>query len=216
MYKAAIFDLNGTVINDEPIWDGAYERTLKMYVTDYNEGYSRPSGIGVHETWDVLKRSYDIKELSEVLAEKTVSLYFELLRALSLYRNGLSEYISFLRAKNIPIAMATSSPRYLVERLQKQLLPDLFDLFPLVVTGDMVEHRKPYPDIFLKTLKEINTRYSPDREITPEQCVVFEDSDAGITAAHRAGMRVIRIGSEFDTEGMHSDFLDQELRLLFG
>jgi HAD superfamily hydrolase (TIGR01509 family) len=86
-------------------------------------------------------------------------------------------------AGRIPMAIASGSTRPLIEAtLAHQPFRDAFEL---IVTRDDVEQGKPAPDIFLTAAQGLG--------VAPSDCLVYEDSDEGITAAHAAGMRVIDV-----------------------
>lgn len=92
-------------------------------------------------------------------------------------KKGLLELISFLRQKSLPTAVATSSSRAIVFfYLGKAWLADGFDV---VICGDEVARGKPLPDIFLKAAEKLG--------VPPGECLVLEDSENGIRAAHAAG-----------------------------
>ena len=91
--------------------------------------------------------------------------------------------LAFLQREGIPIALATSS----VESRARMILDSngILSLFDHLVFAKDVKRSKPYPDIFLKACSDLN--------VLPENCLVLEDSEAGIAAAYRAGIPVICI-----------------------
>ncbi|EGU65239.1 HAD hydrolase, family IA, variant 3 domain protein [Streptococcus parasanguinis SK236] len=91
--------------------------------------------------------------------------------------------LSFLKREGIPIALATSS----IESRARMILDSngILSLFDHLVFAKDVKRSKPYPDIFLKACSDLN--------VLPENCLVLEDSEAGIEAAYRAGIPVICI-----------------------
>ena len=96
---------------------------------------------------------------------------------------GLLEFLSFLDARAIPVAVATSSDHeYAQFSLGKAGLPGRFRV---VVTGDQVANGKPAPDIYLEAARRL--------DVEPARCVALEDSDAGILAASRAAMLALMI-----------------------
>lgn len=96
---------------------------------------------------------------------------------------GLPELLDTLEALSVPLAVATSTVQ---EAARQRLTANrLWERFRVVVTGDQVAHGKPAPDIFLLAAEKLQT--------PPQNCLVLEDSDAGILAAHRAGMPAIMI-----------------------
>ena len=98
-------------------------------------------------------------------------------------KSGLLELLSFLDKISMPKAVATSTEH---ERaVHKLSLTNLLEHFSIVVAGDQVQRGKPAPDIFLAAAAQLG--------VLPENCLVLEDSDAGIQAAYEAGMTPIMI-----------------------
>ena len=98
-------------------------------------------------------------------------------------KSGLLDLLSFLDKISMPKAVATSTE---YERaIYKLSLTNLLEHFPIVIAGDQVQKGKPAPDIFLATAVQLG--------VLPENCLVLEDSDAGIQAAHDAGMTSVMI-----------------------
>ena len=98
-------------------------------------------------------------------------------------KSGLLELLGFLDEISMPKAVATSTE---YERaIHKLSLVNLLDHFPVVIAGDQVQKGKPAPDIFLAAAVQLH--------ILPENCIVLEDSDAGIQAAYNAGMTPVMI-----------------------
>ncbi len=96
---------------------------------------------------------------------------------------GLLELLGFLDRISMPKAVATSTEYK--RAIHKLSLTNLLDHFPIVIAGDQVQKGKPAPDIFLITAARL--------EVLPENCLVLEDSDAGIQAAHEARMTPVMI-----------------------
>lgn len=96
---------------------------------------------------------------------------------------GVEEILSFLRSRGIPMALATSTGR---ERTARRMeLTGLGRYFQAMVTGDMIQHSKPHPEIYQLACRRL--------EISPEHALAVEDSRNGILSAHAAGMRVAMI-----------------------
>jgi HAD superfamily hydrolase (TIGR01509 family) len=96
---------------------------------------------------------------------------------------GLLDLLDFLEQRNVPKIVATSTRRSnAIPRLEKA---NLLHRFLTVTTGDQVEHGKPAPDLFLLAASTIN--------VAPTECIVLEDSEAGVDGAHAAGMTVFMI-----------------------
>lgn len=99
------------------------------------------------------------------------------------FKPGLMELLAYLKARDYKMAVATSTPevqaRYLLQKAG--VLPYFID----IVCGDMIEHGKPEPEIYLKACGAIG--------MAPVDCMALEDSPAGILAAYRAGMTPVMI-----------------------
>ncbi len=94
-------------------------------------------------------------------------------------KQGLLELLKWVKETRLPCAVASSSRHALVlERLKIAKLD--IEAFDVIIGGDEVKHGKPAPDIFLLAAQKLN--------IPPQECLVLEDSDSGILAAHAAGM----------------------------
>jgi HAD superfamily hydrolase (TIGR01509 family) len=117
-------------------------------------------------------RSLATKEFTELTRDRGIPV-----------KRGLRELLDFLDQKQLLTAVATSTSRYYCLRsLQRS---DLAHRFKVIVCGDEVQRGKPAPDIFLKASELMG--------ITPEGCIVLEDSYAGVRAAHSARMVPIMV-----------------------
>lgn len=96
---------------------------------------------------------------------------------------GVKELIHELKNKGIKVGLASSSKN--AKTVIKLL--NIHNEFDAIVDGTMIEHTKPHPEIFLLTAKRLGVR--------PEECLVFEDAEAGVAAALAAGMKCVGVGN---------------------
>lgn len=189
--KAAIFDLDGVLINSLPFHYASLKELFSQYGIKYSfdEYIAKditagamniiPRVINEHrkdlDINSVLsKRRIDFRELLEEKNRMAVS------RAIKLYPGVLS-LLKSLKSSGYKIAVASGGTHYFVNHvLRKNKIERYFDA---IVTGEDKVRRKPYPDIFLKTAKKLKTK--------PKECLVIEDSRDGVAAAKRAGMKCI-------------------------
>ena len=185
MIKAVIFDLDGLLVDTEHIAYQIYKDILDGYgypftKEDYAQNYSGKSmTVNVPHVIETYQLPWTVENgLEEVLrAEERL-----LTRGVEL-KPGAKELLAFLKENRYGIAMASSSIRdRALNILNENGIVDYFDQF---VFGKEVERGKPYPDIFLKACEKLGER--------PEDCLVLEDSEAGIQAANAAGIPVICI-----------------------
>lgn len=197
MTKAVIFDLDGLLIDSEIISLKIYQDILRSYDFVFTkEEYARDfSGKTEIANCTLLIKRYNlplpldvIMEIVGILEKAYVDKGIDL-------KKGAIELINYLKENHIQMAVASSSKR---ERaltiLKKHKIDQYFDAF--VFAGE-VENGKPNPDIFLKAAEKLGAE--------PKDCLVLEDSEAGIQAAHSANIPVICIP---DMKRPHPYFLN--------
>lgn len=181
---AVIFDLNGTVLDDGDENGMAFTKVLKSLGVDPKEKTPHVKGIGVEENWPILLKKYKVEtnKNARELGTMTQEAYMSLLHLVKV-REGFFKFTDDLKSSGIKLALATSSNWSVVEKVFDQL--KLNDLFDVITTGEEVIIKKPDPQIFVLTAEKL--------EVEAKECVVIEDSSAGITAAKAASMKVIGI-----------------------
>lgn len=190
MIKAAIFDLDGVIVDTAHYHFLAWRRLAKELGVDLSEkdneklkGVSRMQSLQI--ILDMGKVTLS-KEKKESLADRKNEWFCEYIDAMKPNEifPGVKQLIVAMRKKGIKVALASSSknaPR-VVELL------GIADLFDALVDGSMIIDTKPDPEIFMLTAQKLN--------IAPKDCLVFEDAEAGVEAAIRAGMKCVGVGSE--------------------
>lgn len=187
MIKAFIFDMDGTLADTEPqhyrAWratllnNGAEEFSFEKFLT-----YVGTSNETV--ATDHIRKTGILKSVQELVREKQVH-YLEMIPEIQLFagaRQVLETYTG-----RVTFAVASSSHhRELTEILRSN---KILDYFSSVIGGDMVTHRKPDPEIYLKTLQAIG--------VPAGSCLAFEDSTHGVNAAKNAKIYGIAIPNEF-------------------
>ena len=182
---AVIFDLDGLLADTEIISLKVYQELLKDFgILFTEETYSREySGHREEENVQRFLDTYDLPWNFDQTLEKVYELEARILAKGVNLKKGAKNLLAFLQREGIPIALATSS----VEFRARMILDSngILSLFDHLVFAKDVKRSKPYPDIFLKACIDLN--------VLPENCLVLEDSEAGIEAAYRAGIPVICI-----------------------
>ena len=183
--EAVIFDLDGLLADTEIISLKVYQELLKDFGIPFTEEiYSREySGHREEENVQRFLDTYDLPWNFDQTLEKVYELEARILTKGVNLKKGAKSLLAFLQREGIPIALATSS----VESRARMILDSngILSLFDHLVFAKDVKRSKPYPDIFLKACSDLN--------VLPENCLVLEDSEAGIEAAYRAGIPVICI-----------------------
>lgn len=184
---AVIFDLDGTVLDNEDEYGKAFGKVLKSLGAKVNDEIPHTTGIGLHNNWKKLIKKYKIKtsKTTEELARETQEEYLKLLGSVKL-KEGFEDFVENLQKSGLTIALATSNEWWMVEKIVDHM--NIGKYFDCTTTAEEVTFNKPDPEIFLVTANKIG--------VSCEDCLVFEDSQAGVKAAKAAGMRVVGVARD--------------------
>lgn len=186
--KAVFFDLDGTLIDSEPLWRKAIENVLEKYNLSWADQEPVLPGTTLEERWkyftkeykDYFEKKMEIQELIKLTNEE----FLEILNTNDLeFISGFWSLAAKLKGKELKICLVTNSTREVTEKVLDKLQAK--EAFDLILCGDDVKNKKPDPEIFLTAAKQMN--------LQPEEVLVFEDSIAGTTAASNAKMDTVVI-----------------------
>jgi len=185
--SAVIFDLDGTVIADEDEYGRAFNKVLSELGIESGSEYPHIGGIGVEENWRLFFDKYDIKtdKTVEELSLQTQVEYVKLIPEITL-KDGFEKFVQELRDSGIQTALATSNSWDVTEKVFDAL--GIQNLFDSVTTGEEATIKKPSPQIFEIAADKLG--------VLVEECLVIEDSAAGIEAAKSAGMKAVGIARD--------------------
>ena len=184
MLEAVIFDMDGVIINSEPLH---YEANQKLFdklgfSVPINE-YSNYIGISTEKMWEDLRDKYDLNESLDKLTDKHREHTHKFIRENMNGKEipGIKKILEELTDAKVKTAVASSSSKDLIETVIKGF--DLCKYFDVLVSGEEVEKGKPNPDIFLLAAKKL--------KVNIRNCIVIEDSTNGVKAAKKAGAKCI-------------------------
>lgn len=190
MIKAVIFDLDGVLVTTDELHFEAWKALAdKLGINDFTKADNvRQRGVSRMASLEVVLEKTDrafSEEEKLALAEEKNEIYVRSLSALSEtdVLSGAKEFIDYLKSKGIKTAVGSASKNTPLI-LEKTKLAGKFDA---VSCGLDTTKSKPDPEVFLIAAKKLG--------VAPCDCVVVEDSDAGIEAAKTGGMYAIAVGA---------------------
>lgn len=186
MIKAVIFDMDGVIIDSEPIYSEVDKKMFKELNININQGEIE-SYIGKNsfDMWTEISDKYSLKNSFTIqeLIDNQRKLFVDALgnsKKLSTI-DGVIDWMKHFKNNDVRMIIASSSPgdiiNFVIERFQ------LKDFVEGYIDGDSVKKGKPNPEIFLRAAQKLNVKL--------EECIVIEDSHNGVKAAKSAGMKCL-------------------------
>ncbi|WDZ55859.1 HAD family hydrolase [Paenibacillus polymyxa] len=182
--KAVIFDMDGVLVDSEPIYFEIERSSFAHFGAPMTEEeHHTYVGVTLESMWSqVLDRHQLSNTVEEALSYHRKNVMQTMIAHEGLVAiDGLERWLDWLQEKGIPVAVASSSPRALIDLIMEKT--GLGRYFDIRITGEEVLQGKPAPDIFLYAAEQLG--------IAPAHCIVIEDSRNGVQAAKSAGMQCI-------------------------
>lgn len=185
--KAALFDLDGVIIDSEGTYTGFWSKIGREY--------GCPSPTFAHDIkgttlTDILNVHFPDRKIQEEVKQKIHD--FEETMTYPVF-DGVIDFLTLLREKGVSTAIVTSSDDTKMNYLWKQH-PQLKTMFNKVVTGSMVKESKPDPEGYILAARLLG--------VNPEECIVFEDSFQGVEAGRRSGAKVVAVATTNTRESL--------------
>lgn len=186
--RAVVFDMDGVLLDSEPLHQIVVNDLLAEHGVQLTEElYSHYLGTTLEYTWEDLIRRFSLPGDIAWWASRYSDAIIESYRQHSVPSPGAVELVEGLRARGIPLAVASSSRAGWVEVALNTL--GVRAAFDVVVTGDMVTRSKPDPEIYLLAARRL--------EVDPRYCLAIEDAPKGVKSARSAGMTVVGVRTEY-------------------
>lgn len=189
---AVIFDMDGVIVDSEIHWKTLEGYFLQSLIPTWSStDQDKIIGLGVHDLYTLLISQYGLQKTKqqflELYQEMANKIYGQKVSLIA----GFSDLLTTLNKNNIPVALASSSPRSWINIMLRRF--GLQASFRVVVSADELEGEgKPSPAIYLLTAKRLG--------VSPTSCIAIEDSKNGVLSAKNAGMFCIGFRNGFNEE----------------
>ncbi|MEN6335343.1 MAG: HAD family phosphatase [Phycisphaerales bacterium] len=199
MLRAVIFDFDGVITDSEILHFRAFNAVLAPHGFEISkhEYYKDYLGLADKDCFKALigEGRLQIQEshVPDLIQQKT-RIFEKLARTEGRIIEGVREFLGLLAGAQVPIAICSGALRPEIELILEEA--GLRDCFDVIVSAEEVRHGKPDPEGFLLALQKLNDVW-PD-PITPECCIVVEDSHWGLQAARATGMRTVAVTNTYD------------------
>jgi HAD superfamily hydrolase (TIGR01509 family) len=183
--EAIIFDIDGLMIDSERVSQRSWRLVMAEAGYDLTDAiYREMIGRTEKDVKGILLGAFGARFPFEEIYRRREERFLQIIAEEGIPRKpGLMDVLGWVKVHALKYAVASSTYCRLAE--SKLVAAGIRDQFTVIVTGDEVTHGKPAPDLFLAAAGRI--------QVAPAACVVLEDSQAGIQAAHAAGMASILV-----------------------
>lgn len=185
MIKAVIFDMDGLLIDSEPLWQEAEIEIFKQVnIMLTPELCLQTKGLRIDEVVDYWYQKFpwtnrSRKEVEDLIVAKVIELIHTKGEPLA----GIAYAVSFIQQKQVKIALASSSCSKIIQAALQKL--NLVNTFVEVYSAESEVRGKPHPGVYLTTANNLN--------VLPQECLAIEDSLNGVLAAKAAQMKCVAI-----------------------
>lgn len=182
--RAAIFDMDGLLIDSEPLWDRGEHEVLSELGVDFTRRHELPDTRGLRidlvvdlwfgqQPWTGPDRA--------TVVERIISRVISLVEDTRPLLPGVREAVALCKAQGLKVGLASASPLYMLEKVLTMF--DLRDQFDALASADKLDYSKPHPQVYLNCAAQLG--------VSPLNCVALEDSVNGMIASKAARMRSI-------------------------
>lgn len=181
----AIFDMDGLLIDSEPLWYESALESMKRFGVHINqEEYYQTTGL---RTKEFLQHWFSVFKIDHVNINETevdiTQRVIEKVGTSGVSMDGVSEAIALVQQMGLKIGLASSSPMALIEAVLEKI--NLKDFFTASTSAEFLQFGKPHPQVFIDCANALQSK--------PIECICFEDSFNGLIAAKAARMKCILV-----------------------
>lgn len=206
MIQAVFFDMDGLLINSEPIWREAEKEIFSLVGIELtDEMCFKTVGLRIDEVVDFWHEQFpwytkSKNEIRDLIIQRVIDLVIQKGNALP----GVYEILAFFEIRQIPMAIVSASSLVIIEAVVEKL--KIRKYFRFIHSAENESHGKPHPAVYLSAAQKL--------QLKPYQCLVFEDSFNGVIAAKAARMKVIAVPEDIHRGELKFHAADWQLHAL--
>ncbi|WP_392566724.1 hexitol phosphatase HxpB [Utexia brackfieldae] len=207
--KAVIYDMDGVLVDSEPLWEQAEAEVLPLFGLNRDEIFRKynliTTGMRINEVVEMFCKTAPEKKINPTeMADRIIDVTIAKIIASKPILPGVIESLAFFKAQGLKIGLASSSAMRVIEAVTDVL--NITDYFDVRVSAESLSHGKPHPEVYLNAAQALHVR--------PTNCITIEDSVAGMTATKAARMKSIVIPAKDNHDNSHWCLADIKLTSL--